>query len=306
MSSIPVSHEVGASRVIEAPLRAPSTNGGLLDVFRRRYLLRLLVRKEIQARYSGSVLGLMWSYVMPLIRFAMYYFVIGLVLRLHQNVPNFAIHLFAGLVFAHFFTETISASTRSILRNKALVQKLPLPREMFPMSSLFVSAIHGFPQLVIAVVAAVAVGWHGDLAAVAAGVLGVVVLLLFSAGFALIFSAFNVYFRDFGQAVAVITLMTHWMVPMMYPYARLSEAIGGTWAESLYLANPLAEAVLLLQRALWVPTCLGQDACTGPDAMPADLWERGLVMVVVGAAFLVACQWVFTRMEARFAERLVA
>lgn len=306
MSALPASRELDASRVAQAPLRAPSTNGGLLDVFRRRFLLRLLVRKEIQARYSGSLLGLMWSYVMPLFRFVMYYFVIGLVLQLHKNVPNFAIHLFAGLVFAHFFTETINASTRSILRNKALVQKLPLPREMFPMSSLFVSAIHGFPQLVIAVVAAVAVGWHGDLTAVSAGVLGLVILLLFSAGFALVFSAFNVHFRDFGQAVAIITLMTHWLVPMMYPFSRLDGAIGGTWLEKLYLANPLAEAVLLLQRGLWAPTCPGQAACTGPHAMPADLFERAFIMVVAGAAFLVVCQWVFTRMEATFAERLVA
>ena len=52
-----------------APLVSPFAGGGLIDVFRRRYLLKLLVQKEIRARYQGSLLGLMWSYVQPLVRF---------------------------------------------------------------------------------------------------------------------------------------------------------------------------------------------------------------------------------------------
>jgi ABC-2 type transport system permease protein len=48
-------------RVVEAPLAPPSANSGLLEVFRRRYLLSLLVRREISARYQGSFLGLFWS-----------------------------------------------------------------------------------------------------------------------------------------------------------------------------------------------------------------------------------------------------
>ena len=119
----------------------PSPTSGLLEVFRRRYLLRLLVRREIAARYQGSFLGLLWSYVSPLSQFCMYYFVIGLdASGLHKDVPNFAIHLFCGMVIVHFFTETFNAGTRSIVRNKALVQKMAMPREMFPVASMLVSA----------------------------------------------------------------------------------------------------------------------------------------------------------------------
>ena len=135
--------------------------------------------------------------------------------------------------------------------------------------------------------------------------LGFSVLALFGTGLALLFSAFNVYFRDFGQFVSVLTIFTHWAVPMIYPFTRLSQSeVGGTWFEQLYLANPLAEAVLLLQRAFWVPTCLGQDECTGPGAMPDHLFARGFVMLGVGVVFLFACQWLFTRLESNFAERL--
>src|SRR3982750_802652 len=77
--------------------------GGLFGVFRRRYLLKLLVQKEVRSRYQGSILGLLWSYIQPLVRFCMYFFVIGLVLGLHKDVPNFAIHMFAAIVGVRFF-----------------------------------------------------------------------------------------------------------------------------------------------------------------------------------------------------------
>ncbi len=292
------------ARVAKEPLVDPSANAGLHGVFRRRYLLRLLVAKEIQARYSGSVLGLLWSYVMPLARFAMYYFVLGIVIGLHKDVPNFAIHVFCGLVFVNFFTETFTAGTRSIVRNKAIVQKMAMPREMFPVASMIVSAVHAFPQAVVLVVGSVALGWTFDATALGAGLLGFAILALFATGLALLFSSLNVWFRDFGQVVSLITIFTHWAVPMIYPYTRITRVMGGTVWEQLYLANPLAEAVILLQRAFWVPTCSGNPECTGPGAMPTHLFERGFIMLGVGVFFLLACQWLFTRLESNFAERL--
>jgi ABC-2 type transport system permease protein len=289
----------------DLPLVPPFGSGGLHDVFRRRYLLKLLVQKEIQARYSGSLLGLLWSYVLPLVRFTMYFFVLGIIMKLHKNVPNFAIHIFCGLVFVNFFTETFSSGTRSVVRNKAIVKKMAMPREMFPVASMIVSAVHASPQAVILIVASVALGWTPDPVALGAGVLGFTVLALFGTGLALAFSALNVWFRDFSQFVSVLTIFTHWAVPMIYPFTRVSHSeIAGTWWEQLYLADPLAEAVLLLQRAFWVPTCPGRPACTGPGSMPDDLFLRGFVMVAIGAVFLFACQRLFARLENSFAERL--
>ena len=120
-------------RVEELPLESTGTaQQGLLEVFRRRYLLRLLVRREISARYSGSFLGLLWSYINPLTQFFIYYFVIGVLIGLHQDVPNFAIHMFCGIIVVHYFTETFNAGTRSIVRNKALVRKMAMPTRDVP------------------------------------------------------------------------------------------------------------------------------------------------------------------------------
>lgn len=305
MIHTPVEHTVDPEWVPTAPLQPSYGQGGLRDVFRRRYLLKLLVRKELQARYSGSALGLLWSYVMPLWRFCAYYFVVGIVLQLHDDIPNFPLHLFCGLVFVTFFTETFQSGTRSVVRNKALVRKMAMPREMFPVSAVLVSGFHTIPQVMVLTTGALLYGWSPGVVELAGGLLGMAVLALFGTGLALVFSACNVYFRDFQQVVSMLTIFTHWAVPMIYPLSRVTEsAVGGTWVETVYLANPLTEAVLLLQNAFWLPTCDGEPNCTSAEAMPSDLYTRGFVMLAVGIAFLVTCQWLFSRLESKFAERL--
>ena len=81
-------HAVHPAWVPDAPLAPPSSNGGLLDVFRRRYLLRLLVKRELSARYQGSFLGLLWSYINPLSQFFIYWVVMGYILGLHKESMN--------------------------------------------------------------------------------------------------------------------------------------------------------------------------------------------------------------------------
>ncbi len=148
----------------EVPLRPPAPESGLFAVFKQRYVLKLLVRREISARYQGSFLGgLLWSYINPLTQFFIYWFVIGVLFQLHKDVPNFPIHLFAGLILVHFFNETFNAGTRSIMRNKALVVKMAVPREMFPVATMLVSLYHVGPQVVVLLVACLFSGWSPDL-----------------------------------------------------------------------------------------------------------------------------------------------
>ena len=59
------------------PLKAPGRGRGILDAVKNRYLLRLLVDKEIQVRYRGSVLGILWSYIKPGVQFLVFYIAMG-------------------------------------------------------------------------------------------------------------------------------------------------------------------------------------------------------------------------------------
>ena len=215
--------QAGAGTRSDAPARTPElvspfAGGGLLDVFRRRYLLKLLVQKEIQRALPG----------LPprpaLVLRAAAGPVLHVLLRdrpdpgAAQDVPNFAIHMFSALVGVHFFTETFSAGTRAIVRNKAIVRKMAMPREMFPVASVIVSAIHTFPQMLILFVASIAVrlapGRPGRSSPASSASRS---SRCSAPRLALLFSAMNVFFKDFQNIVATFMHFTHWIVPMIYP-----------------------------------------------------------------------------------------
>ncbi|MDQ6522149.1 ABC transporter permease [Nocardioides sp. LHD-245] len=282
------------------PLRPPSSDNGLIGVLRRRYLLKLLVTREISARYQGSFLGLIWSYINPLTQFCIYYFVVGFIFNLHADIPNFAIHLFAGLTVVHFFTETFGAGTRSIVRNRALVVKMAMPREMFPVATMLVSLYHVVPQIVILIITALLSGWTPEPVDLLALLLGLLICGLLGLSGALFFSAANVFFRDFGNIVSVFNNFVRWGVPMMYSYAMVDERFG-RFAQ-YYLYNPLADAVLLFQRAFWVGTVdPGHKAVT---AMPDHLLLNGAIIVAISLLILFVAQFVFSRLENKIPERL--
>lgn len=285
----------------DAVLRPPSAAGGLLDVFRRRYLLQLLVRREISARYQGSFLGLMWSYVNPLSQFVIYWLLMSVLLQLHRDVENFAIHMFAGMVIVHFFIETFNAGTRSIVRNKAIVRKMAVPREMFPVASMLVSLYHVGPALVILVVACLFYGWTPDPGGVLALVLSLLIIMTLGTALALVFSAANVFFNDFGNAVNILTHLVRFGVPMMYPYSLVSQRFGGM--AQYYLMNPIADAVLLLQRAFWVGTT-SRPKLMAAQELPAHLYLYGLAALAVSVVALAVAQLSFSRMENRIPERI--
>ncbi|KRE92957.1 hypothetical protein ASG76_16070 [Nocardioides sp. Soil774] len=310
--SVEVRHDLA-----HVPLVPPSRTSGVLEVFRRRYLLRLMVRREIRARYAGTAFGLAWSYINPFTRFLTFYFVFGLLLGRGSGMQNFAIHLFAGMVLVNYFTESVTAGTRSLLSNRGVIGKMAMPREMFPVASMLVSLWHAIPQLVILVIACVATGWVGDgplwvpdAVGMAAALLGFALIMVYGTAFGLMFSCVNVIFRDFQRIVQTFINIIPFTVPMMYPYYLIAdgERIPLKYHD-LYVANPVAEAVMLIQRGFWIPTCDGPcvvDPLTGAELpeFVGDLYSRGLVMLVIGLVLLAVGQFVFSRLEKTVPERL--
>jgi len=298
-------------------LAPPSRTSGVLEVFRRRYLLRLMVRREIKARYAGTAFGLAWSYINPFTRFLTFYFVFGLLLGRGSGMQNFAIHLFAGMVLVNYFTESVTAGTRSLLSNKGVIGKMAMPREMFPVASMLVSLWHAIPQLIILVIACVVTGWAGDgplwvpdAVGMAAALLGFVLIMVYGTAFGLMFSCVNVIFRDFQRIVQTFINIIPFTVPMMYPYYLIAdgERIPLKYHD-IYVANPIAEAVMLIQRGFWIPTCDGPcvvNPVTGKELpeFVGDLYSRGFVMLAVGLVLLGVGQFIFSRLEKTVPERL--
>lgn len=283
------------------PLLPPAATG-LAEVARRRYLLRMLVRNTIQSRYQGTALGWLWSYLQPAIRFCLFYFLFQVMIGRGAGMENFAVHLFAGMVMVHFFTETFNGGTQSLVQNRNLITKLAVPREMFPVSRMLVAAWHTVPMLLILLFVCILLGWVPDLAGMAAAALGFMLTALLGLSLGLVFSVANVFLRDFGKVAQTLTQFVTFSVPMMYPYTLVQERFGEPIA-SYYLLNPMAEAVLLIQRGFWTGTT-SDPAYTAGLHLPDHLFTRGLVMTLIALVCVVLAQRLFSRLEARVPERL--
>jgi ABC-2 type transport system permease protein len=279
------------------PLMSPEGGGGLTAVLRERYLLTLLVRKELRVRYRGSVLGLFWSYVKPAVQFVVFYFAVGVFLGLSKSIDDFAVYLFSGVVIINFFSEALGNATRSIVANAPLVKKIWLPRELFPVASLVVALVHLLPQVIVLLVGAVIVGWRPSVGEIALGVGAVVLTAALALALALLLGAINVFYRDFENIVDLLLMVATWLSPVLYPWTAVRDAFGDGPLLFIYLSNPLTVAVNAFHLAVWYP------ATTQPVELP-PLLLPGLVGVGITLALLVAGQITFSRLQRRFAQEL--
>ncbi len=287
--------------MITPALERPGRSLGLVDVVRSRYLLSLLVGKETRLRYRGSLLGWLWSYVKPAAQFAIFFVAMGQFLGLNKTMPNFAVYLFSGLILVNFFCEAFDNATRSIVNNAALVKKIYLPRELFPVSSVIVSFVNFFPQLLLLLTIVLFVGWRPNALQLAAIPLAMLIAGLFATGLGLMFCAVNVALRDAQNVVELIVLFTMWLSPVFYHIDLVAKALPD-WAFLIYQLNPITAAVRAFHFAVWLPTTDQSPAAftlMGPNAL--SMAGVGL-LVAVGFVFL--GQFVFRRMERDFAQDL--
>lgn len=274
----------------------PGRGRGILDVLQWRYLLRLLVRKGTATRYRNSVLGWTWSYVKPGIQFLVYYVVMGIILDMNR-VENFPIYLFSGIVVVNLFNEAFGNATTSVVDNRALVKKIYLPRELFPIAAVIVAFVHFLPQLAILLLVCVLVGWVPTALGVL-GILGAVIIVIALAlGLGLFFAGLNVRFRDAQNFVEIIRMVSVWASPVLYAWTLVGDRMPDAILP-VYMSNPLTIAVELFHYGFWEPTV--QNA----HSLPPNIVTYGLIGGVVCIVSLLVGQLVFRRFERSFAQDL--
>jgi ABC-2 type transport system permease protein len=275
----------------------PGRGSGILDVFRRRYLLRLLVRKGVSTRYRNSALGWGWSYVKPLTQYFIYYFIMGIVLGRNRGIDNFAVYLLAGIIMVNLFNEAFSNATKSIVDNKALVKKIYLPREMFPIAAVIVAFVHFLPQMVVLLFVTALSGWTPGILEILAVLFGALIVVTLASGLGLIFGAVNVSFRDAQNLVEIIRLFATWASPVLYSYQSMQKVLPG-WVYEMYMLNPLSSAIELFHYGFWYSTTDG----TLPP--PPHLVLYSFIGLGISLVVLAIGQLVFRKFERRFAQDL--
>ncbi|MCC3274022.1 ABC transporter permease [Arthrobacter zhangbolii] len=289
---------------MQEELTVPGQPGSLKDVLRHRFLLKLLVSKELKVRYRGSILGLLWSYVKPGIQFLVFYVALGVFLGLEESagnrggLPNYAIYLFSGIVLINFFTEALGNASRSIVGNGGLIKKIYLPRQLFPVASVWVSGVHFVPQMVILIGACLFSGWRPSLLQLAAAAAGFLVVAMLATGLGLLFGAINVYFRDAENLVDMLLMVATWASPVLYSWTMVQSKLGETFF-NFYQLNPITVGVETFHYAFWLPTT------DGSQSIPPHLLSVWIpVALAISAAVLLIGQLVFRRLEGRFAQEL--
>ena len=285
------------STVINDPaFSTPGASKGLIDVFKHRYLLKLLLKKGISTRYYGSALGWVWSYIRPLAQFVMYYVVFGLVLQTNKGIPLFPVYLVSGIVAINLFSEALRNTTSSIVDNKALVKKIFMPRELFPVAAMGVALVHFLPQAVVLLAVTLFFGWSFSFVGLGAFLLGVLIILIFTLGLGLFFGALNVAYRDSRNFVDLILMFATWVSPVLYSWTMIRDS-APEWLYHLYMANPMTTAVSLFHEAFWGPMA-------GDTPRPENMLMNILIALAISLVTLLIGQLVFRRMEGKFAQTL--
>jgi len=295
------------ARLAHEPLRniaAPNgvfkgTKESIRDLWNRRDLLILLVKREIRAKYKDSVLGLVWSLARPLVQLLIYYLVIGRFLGAARSIPNFAIFVFAGLTIWTLFNEIVAGGTSSIVANSGLIKKIRLPREVFPLASTGSALFNCGIQFIILVIAVPLFAGFPSGGNWVELPLALLIVTVWGTALALILSAGNVYLRDIQYLVEVALMIAFWASPIVYSWNMVQNAVGPT-AREFFLMNPITLAVLGMQSVFWNSGPANSSAIL----FPADLVTRMVIALAIGLVALFFAQRAFSRMQRDFAQEM--
>jgi lipopolysaccharide transport system permease protein len=186
------------------------------DLLRYRELFGSLFRRDLRAKYKGSVLGLAWSLAHPAVLMLVYLFVFSVLLRIQTaDYEHYWLFLLAGLPIWVFFATSLQSASRSLLENANLIRKVRFPRQLVPLSMVATQLV-GFVVMLAVVVALslVFVPEARDTVWLALPLAALAVALV--AGLALAVASLNAVYRDVEHLVAALLLPWFFLTPILY------------------------------------------------------------------------------------------
>lgn len=231
-----------AVRALPPVLRSLSTHWGLIVQ---------LVQREVVGRYAGSFLGVVWSFINPLLMLTVYTFVFGVVFQSRWRPTStgpmeFAVVMFGGLIVHAVIAECLVRAPAVITGNPNLVKKIVFPLEALAWVTVGAALFHFLIALLI--FGGAVFLWQGSIpwSFLLVPVL-VLPLALMAVGFVWILSSLGVYLRDIGQMMGIVSTLLLFLAPVVYPL----HAVPADLSDYLYL-NPITFIVEQVRNAaIW-------------------------------------------------------
>lgn len=218
------------------------------------FLIYQMTKREIFSRYKGSMLGILWSFIIPITMLLVYSIVFSVIfeakwdIQTSSNGHDFSLILFIGLMIHAVLAETLSVSASLIIRNPNYVKKIVFPLIILPIPAILSVAFHFFISLTVFLIAFIAL--NGTLAWTTIFIVVVMFpFFVFILGLFWILSSLGVYLRDINQFMGVLSTVALFLSPVFYPASAVPEGI-----RSIILLNPLtfiieqARNVLIFER----------------------------------------------------------
>ena len=252
------------------------------ELYQYRELLKNNVKKDIRGKYKGSFLGVLWSFVNPLLQVLVYAIVFPYIMRVKTD--NYLIFLICGIIPWTWFTTSIMNGTNCIIINSNLIKKVYFPREILPISIVTSGMINFLISCVIillfVLLGGAGISWHLVFLP-----LLVLIQYIVTLAFVFLLSAINVYVKDVEYIVAFLINMAFYATPILYS----TEMFSG-WFMWIFRLNPMAHLINAYRDVFYVHQIpqLGNLA----------------ILLGIGILLLILCYKIFNKLEKRFAEEV--
>lgn len=257
----------------------------LAEILKYREAARLLALRDLQVRYSNSILGVVWSLLYPLLLTVFFSLVFTVIMP--SAIPNYPVFFLAALLPWNFFSLSLVSGTGAIVYNSHLINRVRFPREILPLAVVGANALNfvialiplALLMLIFRIPFTLALAWFPVL---------LVVQFALTAGLVLALSALNVYFRDIQQIVEVLMLPWFFLTPIVYSFS--GQSVSPLIQQLALGLNPMAGLVTHYRRIIY------EGAAPDLSLLMITALEA-LMLLVIGLL-------VFRRLSRNFADEL--
>jgi ABC-2 type transport system permease protein/lipopolysaccharide transport system permease protein len=218
---------------------------------RHRDLLGTLTRRELTARYRGSTLGFLWSFVQPLLLLAVYSLVFGQIFAPRvAGAEPYPLFLVCGLFPWIWFSSALGEGTMALVANAGLIRRSVFPLELLPIVPVLSNLVQLLFALPVVGAGIFLARYHGHevggWGAVAVPLI-IALQLPLVAGLALALAALHAHFKDVRDLLTSVLTLLFFLTPVLYPMAGVAEP----WLRWIVRLSPATSFTLAWQRALF-------------------------------------------------------